>query len=526
MQIGYGRATVRRWESGETVPSAEAEANIIRLCRERALFRRFTDGPLAGMDVSAEWLADLLAAARLGSADGSASAYDQKALPAGEIPPTQYAHSGDVAIAFQVFGSGPANLVMTPGFVSHRELEWEHPATANFFNRFGAIGRVAIFDKRGTGMSDRVSSGTLEERMDDIRAVMDAAGMYEAALIGVSEGVPLSILFAATYPQRTRALVLYGGMVCAWDPLGERVPLLEGEIDRVRRTWGTPDPSFLRENAPSVAGDPAEEKWWATHMRMSASPGAAIARMKMNADIDVRHVLPSIRVPTLILHRAGNSSAPSEQNRYLAAHIPGARNVELDGVDYLPMYGDVDSMINEIDAFLNEHQAVSDVDSVLATVLTLEPHIDPEMPMAAQAQVVRAFADLARNQVYRFRGRQISSDRSNLVAGFDGPSRAVRCALTIRDASRSFGVSVRAGLHTGEVLHQSDDMTGQALDVSLRIAELAAPGEVLVSSTVTDLVAGSDLFFIECEERARARAGLQWRVFLAGYASDGAGGGS
>jgi pimeloyl-ACP methyl ester carboxylesterase len=497
MQIGYGRATVKRWEAGETVPSADAEAKIISLCHERALFRPFKDGPLAGVRVTPEWLSDLLASARLEHAR-------IQTAPAAKPSPlantqTRYAMSGDVAIAYQVFGDGPVDLVVTPGMVSHRELEWEHPRFAAFMQQFAQIGRVAIFDKRGTGMSDRVPAGTLEERMDDIRAVMDAAEMQRAVLVGVSEGGPLSIFFAATYPERTQALVLYGAFACEWSaelyPLGQPIAVREDQIERIRATWGQNAPTFLTTYAPTIADDPDEQSWWARYLRMSASPGAAIALIAMNSQIDVRHVLPTIHVPTLVLHRHGDLATDVRHGRFLAEQIEGAQYVELDGRDHLPMYGDLDRLFGEIRSFVDEVQTRPEVDSVLTTVLTLQMDL-PIARCAEEESILQgSFQSLAHREIERYRGEPVRCVASQHIAHFDGPSRAVRCAIAVLNAAASQGLDVRAGLHTGEVQRCGDQINGSPITISGEICELAADSEILLSRTVRDLIPGSGLVF-------------------------------
>jgi pimeloyl-ACP methyl ester carboxylesterase/transcriptional regulator with XRE-family HTH domain len=497
LQLGYGRATVRRWESGETVPSAHAEGKILDLCQERALFRRYTDGPLAGVRVTPDWLSDLLAEARLGNVERPSPTAPRPITTA----TTQYARSGDIAIAYQVFGSGPIDLVVTPGTVSHRELEWEHPGFTEFFERLASFARVIIFDKRGTGMSDRVEAGTLEERMDDIRAVMDAAGSHRAALFGVSEGGPMSILFAATYPERTRALLLYGAYACEWHPteypLGAPLPPLENRAERLRDVWGRPDSGFVNRYAPSVANDPAAHEWWARYLRISASPGAAIALITMNASIDVRHILPTIRVPTLVMHRRGDRAVEIEHGRYLAEHIPGARYVELEGIDHLPIYGDIESVTRETGAFLKDLEVDPDVESVLATVLTARVHSPAQDRQTPHDRSLETLLTIAHREISRLRGRKVSIGANHIVASFDGPSRAVRCARAIHEAASSFDLEARSGLHTGEVEVNNGNVSGVTLDVSAYVADKAGSGEILATSTVTDLIPGSGFQFTE-----------------------------
>jgi pimeloyl-ACP methyl ester carboxylesterase len=287
------------------------------------------------------------------------------------IPKTQYAKSGDVHIAYQVTGSGPFDLVFVPGFVSHLEANWETPARARFLDRLGAFSRLIIFDKRGTGLSDRVPIATLEERMDDVRAVMKAVGCERAALLGLAEGGPMSLLFAAAYPERTKALVIYGSyarLLQAPDfPFGRTEAEWEEILETIERDWGSP--MGLDLWAPSVAQDESFRRAWATYLRLAASPGAALASMRMNREIDVRHVLPAVAVPTLILHRTGDRLTHVDQARYLAQRIPGARFVQLPGIDHIPWVGDMDAIVDEIEEFLTGTRRGPDPDRVLATVM-------------------------------------------------------------------------------------------------------------------------------------------------------------
>lgn len=484
--LGYGRATVRRWEAGETVPSADAEAAIIELCKERGLFRRFSDGPLAGVQVSPEWIADLLAAARL---DGRGGADDPGQKDAASLPPIRYALSGDVAIAYQSFGEGPHDLIVTPGAVSHREVEWEYPGAVRFFSGLAEFARVTVFDKRGTGMSDRVGAGTLEERVDDIRAVMDAEGIERATLFGISEGGPMSILFAATYPERSRSLVLYGAF--ATDRQETPPEDVQAQFERFRQTWGTPESRFLDIYGPSVAGDPAHREWWARYLRMSASPGAVITLSRMNAAIDVQHVLPTLHVPVLVIHRSGDRAVDVAEGRHLARRIPGAQFIELPGDDHLPWIGDVEEITSLVTGFITNTPDVRDVDRVLASILVVRI-IDPSSGYSLPSQLATI-----RREVVRYRGRELHSGGDTILASFDGPTRAVRCAGAIRAAFQAVEIDAAFGVHTGEIELTDDSAAGKAIDAAIDIARSAEPGEILVSRTVTDLVAGSQLHFVE-----------------------------
>jgi pimeloyl-ACP methyl ester carboxylesterase len=405
-------------------------------------------------------------------------------------PPTRYAQSGDVNIAYQVIGDGPIDLVFVMGWVSHLDYFWAEPSFARFLTRLASFSRLILFDKRGTGLSDRVGElPTLEQRMDDVRAVLDAVGSRQAALLGVSEGGPLCALYATTYPQRTQALIMIGTYAKRrWAPDYPWAPTREqGErfLDEIRRSWG--GPVGLEARAPSVAHDPAFREWWSTYLRMGASPGAALALTQMNAEIDVREVLPSVRVPTLIVHRTDDRLLQIEEGRYVASRIPNARLVELPGEDHLPFVGDQDAILDAIEGFLATGHASVAADRVLATVVTATIAGAPEARLAFETQV--------RDTIDRHRGRLLSLTAGRVQAAFDGPARAIRCAASLTDAGRRTGRAVRAGLHTGECEVVGSTIHGRAVGVSQDLSGLAADGDVLVSRTVVDLVAGSGLSF-------------------------------
>jgi class 3 adenylate cyclase/esterase/lipase len=430
-------------------------------------------------------------------------------------PETRYAKSGDLRIAYQVVGSGPFDLVFVPGFVSNIELFWEMPEWAQFFTRLAAFSRLILFDKRGTGLSDRVAGiANLEDRMDDVRAVMDAAGCDRAALFGVSEGGPMSLLFAATYPQRVHALVIYGSYA--------RWPLVTDDafnqhLEEIDRLWGTGQYS-MRRFIPSGMGDERMRELIARVERQSASPGAVIAIRKMNREIDVRHILPTIRVPTLIMHRTGDAAAPIDSGRYLADNIPDARFLELPGDDHYLLYEPeiVDRMVGEAEEFLTGSRSEADVDRVLATVLFTDIIDSTKRAAALGDRQWRALLDrhndTVRQQLARFRGQEVKNLGDGFLATFDGPARAVRCAASICASVRPLGIAVRSGLHTGEVELKRDDVAGIAVHIAARVAAEAAAGETVVSSTVRDLVAGSGLRF---QDRGiRALKGLPEEVHL------------
>ena len=437
-----------------------------------------------------------------------------------DVPKTRYAKSGDVHIAFQVVGEGPLDLVYVPGFVSHIEYEWEQPRAAKFLQRLASFSRLIRFDKRGTGLSDRVSGiPTLEQRMDDVRAVMDAVGSEKAALLGISEGGPMSLLFAATYPQRTSALILYGSYARrAWapdHPCGVSEEEMQRVLDAMERDWG--GPATIDTRAPSMAHDEGYRQWLGNYLRLAASPGAALAIMRMNMEIDVRHVLPAIRVPTLILHRTGERLTRVEQARYMAERIPGAKLVELPGMDHTPYAGDADAIADEVEEFLTGVRHRAEPDRVLATVLFTDIAGSTERAVALGdhrwRELLETHHTLVRRELARFRGREIDTAGDGFLATFDGPARAIRCACAAGDAVRQIGIEIRAGLHTGECEVMGDRVGGIAVHIGARVAALAAPGEVLVSSTVKDLVAGSGLEFEDRGTHLLKGIPGEWRLF-------------
>jgi class 3 adenylate cyclase len=410
---------------------------------------------------------------------------------------THYARSGDVHIAYQVFGSGPIDLIIAPGFVSHVEACWDEPGFARWLEQFARNARVIIFDKRGTGLSDRVGElPGLEQRMDDIRAVMDAAGSQRAALLGVSESGSLATLFAATHPDRCQALVIYGSFA-SWLPTESE---LEAVIGHLRENWGAG--ARAHRYAPSKANDPAFLQWWARLERLGASPSAAIALLRMNAQIDVTDILRTIRVPTLVIHRTGDVVATLEEGRFMAANIPGARFIELDGHDHLPYTGDnAGEIVGHVLEFATGAPAEVEVERVLATVLMTDIVGSTEraetMGDTAWRDLLDAHNNAVRKEFTRFRGHEVKSLGDGFLATFDGPARAIRCAAAIAEAVRPLGIEIRAGLHTGEVEFADDDVRGIAVHLAARVSALAGPGEVLVSRTVRDLVAGSGIRFTE-----------------------------
>jgi pimeloyl-ACP methyl ester carboxylesterase/DNA-binding CsgD family transcriptional regulator len=432
---------------------------------------------------------------------------------------TRYAKSGDIHIAYQIVGDGPLDLVFVMGWVSHLDYLWDGPS-AHFLNRLASFSRLILFDKRGTGLSDRFAElPTIEQRMDDVRAVMDAAGVRRAALLGISEGGAMCTVFAATYPERTSALILYGAYAkrtrtpdYPWAPTVEQ---RNENLQRIEQEWG--GPVNLHALAPSAAGDERFRQWWATYLQRSASPGAAVALSRMNSQIDIRYILPTIRVPTLILHRSGDENIPVGGSRYMAEQIPGARLVELPGIDHLVFAGDQEDVLGEIEQFLTGVRPTPESNRVLATILLTE--IVGAVAVAARLGQ-RAWHDLladhdsiVRDEIARWRGREMSRTTAGCVAIFDGPARAVRCAAAIVERARDLGLDVRAGLHTGECEVTGSEVRGVASQITARVLERSAPGEVVVSSTIPDLVAGSGLTFEPLRRRVVTGTGRHLDLF-------------
>ncbi|MBC8030294.1 MAG: alpha/beta fold hydrolase [Pyrinomonadaceae bacterium] len=441
-------------------------------------------------------------------------------------PETMYARSGDVNIAYQVIGNAPIDLVFVMGWVSHLEYFWREPRFSRFLLRLASFARLILFDKRGTGLSDRVPNNelpTLEQRMDDVRAVMDAVGSERAALCGVSEGGPMCSLFAATYPEKTLALVMIGTYAkrirddeYPWAPTTEQ---RQHFFDEMREQWG--GPVGLEERAPSVADDPEFRAWWATYLRMGASPGAALALTQMNAEIDVRQVLPSVHVPTLVIHRTDDRCLKVEEGRYVAESIPGAKFVELPGQDHLPFVGDQDAILDEVEEFLTGVRHTLEPDTVLATVLFTQivdskKHAE-SLGNARWYELLDRLREHVRKEVEWFRGREIDMIGDRPLAIFDGPARAIRCAVAISEYASRLGVQMRVGLHTGECEMVGEPgeikVCGIAPHIGAQVANVAAAAEILVSSTVKDLVAGSGIRFADKGVHALAEVPGDWHLF-------------
>jgi DNA-binding winged helix-turn-helix (wHTH) protein/pimeloyl-ACP methyl ester carboxylesterase len=410
-------------------------------------------------------------------------------------PDIHYARSGDVNIAYQVVGDGPLDLVLVMGWISHLEYFWAEPSFARFLRRLSSFSRLILFDKRGTGLSDRVAElPTLERRMEDVRAVLEAVGSHQAALVGISEGGPMCCLFAATHPDKTLALVMYGTYAKrTWDPAYPWAPTAEERehfYREIREHWG--GPVGLEERAPSVAADPRFRAWWAKYLRMGASPGAALALTRMNTEIDIRPLLPLIRVPTLILHRADDQCLKVEEGRYVGSRIPGARYVEFPGRDHLPFVGDQDALLDEIEEFLLGSRHTCALDRVLATVLSA--WADRSAADDWSGRMLQYQAQI-RREIDWFRGNCLHLSAEGFVATFDGPARAIRCACAVAAAGRHLGIDLHVGVHSGECDVTQNRLAGLAVEISDQISRRATAGEVLVSSTVRDLVAGAGLQF-------------------------------
>jgi DNA-binding SARP family transcriptional activator/class 3 adenylate cyclase len=441
------------------------------------------------------------------------------------MPRTRYAQASDgVHIAYQVIGDGPFDLVEVGGFASHLEFAWEGPEYAHYLRRLASFARLITFDKRGTGMSDPVpvhALPSLEQRMDDFRAVLDAVGSKQAAVFGESDGGQMAALFAATYPERTRALVTYGSYVrlrSAPDfPLGQSDDDLKAFATAMEASWGEIEEGSIW--AVNATRDPRFRDWLGRFTRNSASPGAAATLLRMSYDIDVRPVLPNIRVPTLVLHRVGDPLVPVEYGRYLANHIPGAKYVELPGEDRLVFAGDVDRLVDEIEEFLTGSHPASERDRVLATVLFTDV-VDStrhasELGERRWREVLARHDEVVRQELDRFRAREVTEAGDGFFAAFDGPARAVECGLAAAEAVRLLGIELRVGVHTGECEQRGDDLGGIAVQIGAQIAALAQPGQVLVSRTVTDLVAGSGLEFTDRGEHELNGVAGTWQLFVA-----------
>jgi class 3 adenylate cyclase len=431
------------------------------------------------------------------------------------LPATRYALNGDVSIAYQVMGEAPIDLVMVPGVVSHVEFFHETPGYTAFLKRLSKFARVITFDKRGQGLSDRVSGApSLEERMDDVRAVMDAVGSERAAVMGFSEGSAMSVLFAASYPERASKLLLFGGFA-----LSTTAGDLEAQINDRLKTWGTGE--WLKTSWPSLIAKPQGINVLAKIERLSASPGAIKAIALLNAKIDVRPILSSIRVPTLVLHRTGDLQVPVAAGRALASQIPDAKFVEYPGDDHVFWSGDVEEFLGDIEEFVtgSRDRSSIEIERILATVLFTDIVDSTRSAAAMGDQAWRGLLDhhdaIARQTVEKFRGNLVKTTGDGILATFDGPGRAVRCALAFSAAAGQIGLPLRAGLHTGEIELRDRDVGGIAIHAAARVMAQAQASEVLVSRVVTDLVAGAGLKFAERGSHELKGIPGKWDLFAA-----------
>jgi len=434
--------------------------------------------------------------------------------------PVKYTKSGNVHLAYRVFGDGPRDIVLVPGTLSHAELSWERGSAKHLLERLTAFARVIVFDKRGQGLSDRVFANpenTLEERITDIKAVMDAVGCKSAHIYGWSEGGPASLMFSATYPERTSSLALYGTFPSIKDPPWSEPP---EEWEEMLLSW---EPHWgegilMQRNAPSVWGNEAICQEIGRWERATASPGSIVALMRTNYALDVRHVLPAIRVPTLVLHRVGDSLVPFECGRYLAQNIPNARLVEMPGTDHSIVDSETqDFVADQIEEFVTGQRHHHEPDRVLATVMFTDivgsTQRASEIGDSRWRELLSNWYTVMRKELTAFRGREVDTAGDGLLATFDGPARAIRCACSMRERVRALGLRVRTGLHTGECELMDDGVVGIAVHIGSRVAGLADPDEILVSSTVKDLVAGSGLKF--GDRGAHSLKGIpdEWRLF-------------
>ena len=434
---------------------------------------------------------------------------------------TRYAKSGDLRIAYQIHGDGPIDLLFAPGYLSHLEQNQWWPAYAEMFGRMASFSRLIVFDRRGTGLSDRILAlGSFEELMDDIGVVLNAAGSERAALFGGAEGGPMCALFAATFPERTTALVLgasYARRGWAPDyPWGLDEATQQRILDGYEERWGRPG-FGARAIAPTLADDERFQAWYAQAQRFSGTPASAREWFRITMDIDVRDVLPAIRVPTLVVHRAGDRVIPVESGRYLAEHIPDAKYAELSGQDHFPFVGDMDAILDEVEEFLTGSRPTRAPDRVLATVLFTDIVGSTERAAALGdkrwTELLAEHHRVVGAALEDHRGKAVRIEGDGTLSTFDGPARAVNCATAIRRALASLDLEIRAGVHTGEIELARSGVEGIAVHIGARIASLAASGEVLVSSTVKDLVVGSGLTFADRGRHELKGVPGEWQLY-------------
>ena len=442
-------------------------------------------------------------------------------------PSTRYARSGELNIAYQVVGDGPIDIVYVPGWVSNLDHTWENPRWAHMFERLTSFARVILFDKRGTGLSDRnVGFPTLEQRMQDVQAVMDAAGSRRAVLMGTSEGAGMCMLFAATYPERTAALVLNGsfakGLWAEDYPWGKNTPQVEEELAMMARDWGG---AFdLSNAAPTLVDDKEAREWFASYLRNSASPQDAIAIWRWNTEIDVRDIMSAIHVPTLVLHRTGDRWVKVEEGRFVADGIPGAKWVEQPGDDHVIWGEGADRTIDEVEEFLTGIRPKSASERVLLTVLFTD--IVGSTSMAAELgdqrwrDLLRRHDELVRLELRRFGGVEVNTTGDGFLTAFQGPTRAIQCAGAILNRASKLDINIRAALHTGECERRDDDLSGIAVHIASRLLAFAAANEIIVSRTVKDLVVGSGIRFDDRGEPELRDVPGKWQIFAASPALD------
>jgi class 3 adenylate cyclase len=434
------------------------------------------------------------------------------------LPTTHYAISDDASIAYQVMGDGPVDIVLVPGVVSHVEFLHELPGYTAFLRRLSHFARVIAFDKRGQGLSDRMSGApSLEQRMDDVRAVMDDAGSRQAVLLGFSEGCPMSALFAATYPERVSHLVLIGGFARAADRVAQDI--WDVNLPRIIKNWGTGE--LLKVALGGQAADEGLLARVAKLERLSSSPGAFKEIMLLNRQIDVRPILPTVRVPTLVLHRATDAQMPVRLGRDLASQIPGVKYIEYPDGDHAFWTGDVETILGDIEEFITGHRETpsAELERVLATVLFTDIVDSTRRAVASGDHTWRQLLDrhdeLAKETIEKHRGVLVKTTGDGILATFDGPGRAVRCALTFGAASQQIGLPVRAGLHTGEIEIRGNDIGGVAVHAAARVMAQSQASEVLVSRVITDLVAGAGLKFAERGTHELKGLPGRWDLFAA-----------
>ncbi len=436
------------------------------------------------------------------------------------LPETRYALSGDVNIAYQTLGDGPIDMIVVPGLMSHIEFQHELPGYTQFGRRLSTFGRLIAFDKRGQGLSDRMTGApSLEQRMDDVRAVMETVGSKRAALIGISEGCPMSVLFAATYPERVSHLVLFGGFASGALAGGLDRAIFEEGLSALVKNWGSG--VTMKMISPSLANNPENVARYAKWERLSTSPGALKSIYQLNSQIDVRSILPAVRVPTLVLHRRTDGLVPVERGRELAAKIPDAKYIEYPDGDHFALTGDTATLLGDIEEFITGHResSSSDLERVLATVLFTDivdsTRNAAEMGDQAWRRLLDSHDQMAKQMVEKHRGNLIKTTGDGIMATFDGPGRAVRCALALGTASKQIGLPLRAGLHTGEIEMRGRDIGGIAVHAAARVMAQSQSSEVLVSRVVTDLVAGAGLKFSERGSHELKGLPGRWDLFAA-----------